>query len=122
MLIICRDYIAHLDGFSEIPGGWVNHNWIQLGYQIADSVAGFSYSFVMTCVILFIMNFIPGLSLRVSPEEEDMGLDDGQIGEFAYDYVELQRHTNDITPSDSITPENRTGSLKDGEKSPSDLV
>ncbi len=74
-----------------IPGGWVNHNYIQLGYQLADSVAGFSYSFVMTCVILFLMNLVPGLSLRVSAEEEEIGLDDGELGEFAYDYVEITR-------------------------------
>ncbi|KAH8652042.1 ammonium transporter AmtB-like domain-containing protein [Xylariales sp. PMI_506] len=104
------DYIAHLDGITVIPGGWVNHNWVQLGYQIADSVSGFSYSFVLTCVILFIMNFIPGLSLRVAPEEEELGLDDGQLGEFAYDYVELQRHTSDITGagSESFTTEIQT--------------
>lgn len=75
-----------------IPGGWVNHNYVQLGYQLADSVSGFSYSFVLTCVILFIMNLIPGLSLRVSADEEEIGLDDGELGEFAYDYVEITRH------------------------------
>lgn len=37
------------------------------------------------------MNLIPGLSLRASAEEEEMGLDDAQLGEFAYDYVELRR-------------------------------
>ncbi|KAJ2999370.1 hypothetical protein NUW58_g4 [Xylaria curta] len=95
------DYIAALDGFSVIPGGWINHNYIQLAYQIADSVAGFAYSFVLTCVILFLLNLIPGLSLRVSPEEEDIGIDDIQLGEFAYDYVELQRHTSDIIVAQS---------------------
>lgn len=94
------DYIAHLDGFSVIPGGWLNHNWIQLGYQLADSVSGFSYSFVMTCIILFLMNLVPGLSLRVTAEEEGLGLDDAQLGEFAYDYVELAR-----TPSEHINGE-----------------
>ena len=93
------DYIAHLDGFTEIPGGWLNHNYIQLGYQLADCVAGFSYSFVMTCVILFLMNLVPGLSLRASAEEEDIGLDDAQLGEFAYDYVEISRHIDDMLPT-----------------------
>ena len=91
------DYIAHLDGFTEIPGGWLNHNYIQLAYQLADCVAGFSYSFAMTCIILLVMNLIPGLSLRVSAEEEMLGLDDAQLGEFAYDYVELAR-----TPTEAI--------------------
>lgn len=45
----------------------------------------------MTCVILFLMNLVPGLSLRADPREEEVGLDDGQLGEFAYDYVELSR-------------------------------
>ncbi|EHA57782.1 hypothetical protein MCOR27_003839 [Pyricularia oryzae] len=93
--IFAADYIAHLDGATEIPGGWLNQNYIQLAYQLADCVAGFSYSFVMTCIILFLMNLIPGLSLRVSAAEENMGLDDAQIGEFAYDYVELTRHFED---------------------------
>ena len=85
------DYIAHLDGFTEIPGGWLNRHWIQLGYQLADSVSGGVYSFGGTCLILFIMNLIPGLSLRASEEAEILGIDDAEIGEFAYDYVELTR-------------------------------
>ena len=72
-----------MDGATTIPGGWINHNWIQLGYQLADSVTGFAYSFVGTCIILFIMNLIPGLSLRAPEEDEIMGIDDAEIGEFA---------------------------------------
>ena len=45
----------------------------------------------MTCVILFVMNLIPGLSLRVSEEAEIVGIDDAEIGEFAYDFVERER-------------------------------
>jgi Amt family ammonium transporter len=108
------DYIAHLDGSTTIPGGWLNHNWVQLGYQLADSVAGFSYSFVMTCVILFLMNLVPGLSLRASAEDEDIGLDDAQLGEFAYDYVELSRHVNDILPGEDHPTISSPGSLKQG--------
>jgi Amt family ammonium transporter len=89
--LLSSDYIAHLDGFSMIPGGWINRNYIQLAYQLADCVSGFAYSFFGTCIILFLMNLVPGLSLRASAEEEEMGLDDAQLGEFAYDYVELRR-------------------------------
>jgi Amt family ammonium transporter len=96
------DYIAHLDGFSEIPGGWLNHHWVQLGYQLADSVSGGIYSFGGTCLILFIMNLIPGLSLRASEEAEILGIDDAEIGEFAYDYVELTREVlNDTSDVES---------------------
>jgi hypothetical protein len=34
---------------------------------------------------------IPGLKLRASEEEELLGMDETEIGEFAYDYVELTR-------------------------------
>lgn len=74
-------------------------------------MAGFSYSFVMTCIILFLMNLVPGLSLRVSAEEEELGLDDGQLGEFAYDYVELSRHVNQLVGSPDGTTSSG-GSLK----------
>ncbi|KAL0958506.1 hypothetical protein HGRIS_000648 [Hohenbuehelia grisea] len=80
--------VAAFDG-TEIPGGWIDHNYIQLGYQLADSVAGFAYSFVMTTIILWIMHFIPGLRLRSSEEAEILGIDDADMGEFAYDYVGL---------------------------------
>ena len=100
-----------MDGFSDIPGGWVNKNYIQLGYQLADSVAGFSYSFVLTCVILFLMNLVPGLSLRVSAEEEEIGLDDGELGEFAYDYVEIRRQ---IDSDFSVARSSPSRSIKDG--------
>lgn len=76
------DYIAHLDGVTVIDGGWINQNWIQLGYQLADSVSGGAYSFVMTSLILFILNLIPGLHLRASEEAEILGIDDAEIGEF----------------------------------------
>lgn len=94
------DYIAHLDGFSEIPGGWLNKHWIQLGYQLADSMSGAAYSFGGTCIILFIMNLIPGLSLRATEEAEILGIDDAEIGEFAYDYVELTREVLNDTDDD----------------------
>ena len=46
------------------------------------------------------MNLIPGLSLRASEEDENNGMDDAQLGEFAYDYVELRRETSDAVIQD----------------------
>jgi len=80
--------VAHFDGFTNIPGGWLDRHWVQLGYQVADSVSGLSYSFVMTTIILWVMHYIPGLRLRLSSaESEIIGIDDAEMGEFAYDYV-----------------------------------
>ncbi|KAF8315314.1 ammonium transporter [Clavulina sp. PMI_390] len=80
--------IAALDG-TVIPGGFIDHHYKQLGLQIADSASGLGYSFVMTTIILWIMHFIPGLRLRCSEEAEMLGVDDAEMGEFAYDYVAL---------------------------------
>ncbi|KXJ92523.1 ammonium permease [Microdochium bolleyi] len=105
--LFAADYITTLDAALSPAGGWVSGNYVQLGKQIADSVAGFAWSFCLTCLILFVLNLIPGLSLRVTPGEEETGLDDSQLGEFAYDYVEIQRHTSDIlgTPGhEAVTP------------------
>lgn len=81
---------------TTIPGGWLNHNWIQVAYQLADSVSGFAYSFCGTYLILFLMNLIPGLSLRVSAEEEEIGLDEAQLGEFTYDNAESRRDAESV--------------------------
>ncbi|CAA7268894.1 unnamed protein product [Cyclocybe aegerita] len=90
--------VAGFDGATEIPGGWLDQNYIQLAYQLADSVAGFAYSFGVTTIILWVMHFIPGLRLRASEQAEILGIDDAEMGEFAYDYVGLEQeigHTID---------------------------
>ncbi|KJZ77247.1 Ammonium transporter 1 [Hirsutella minnesotensis 3608] len=91
--------IAALDGSAYPAIGWADGHWVQLGNQLAGICAAFGWSFAMTCAILFLMNLVPGLSLRVSPDEEDVGIDDAQLGEFAYDYVELTRHVADANAS-----------------------
>jgi len=57
------------------------------------------------------MNLIPGLSLRVSAEEEELGLDDAQLGEFAYDYVELARSAAEAYHGEA--PASSQGSIKE---------
>ena len=83
--------IARLDGVQVIEGGWLDRHWVQLAYQLADSCAGGAYSFAGTCAVLLVMNLVPGLRLRASEEAEILGIDDAEVGEFAYDYVELTR-------------------------------
>ncbi|KAI9497079.1 ammonium transporter AmtB-like domain-containing protein [Zychaea mexicana] len=86
--LFAEQYIAGLDGVTEIEGGWMNHNWVQLGHQFADATAGAAWSFCITYLILFVMDRIPGLSLRVDPEVELQGLDAAEIGEMAYYHVD----------------------------------
>ncbi|TFK69353.1 ammonium transporter [Pluteus cervinus] len=83
--------VAAYDAIADIPGGWLNRHFIQLAYQLADSCAGLSYSFVVTTIILWAMHYIPGLRLRADQESEIVGLDESEMGEYAYDYVSLQQ-------------------------------
>ena len=53
----------------------------------------------MSLLIAYGVNFIPGLHLRASEEAELLGMDDDQLGEFAYDYVEVRRDYLAWTPA-----------------------
>jgi Amt family ammonium transporter len=46
--------VQFYDGSTAIPGGWLDHHYIQLAYQLADSVASLAYSFVMTVCSVFL--------------------------------------------------------------------
>ncbi|KAF9361712.1 hypothetical protein BGX26_000067 [Mortierella sp. AD094] len=86
--VFAQSYIAGLDGVTVIPGGWLDGNWIQVGYQLADSTAGLTWSFVVTYLILIIMNKIPGLNLRADPSQEHTGLDIAELGEACYGHLD----------------------------------
>ncbi|KAI5960923.1 MEP1 [Candida theae] len=79
------------DGATDHEGGWIDHNWKQLYIQIAYILACLAYSAAVTAVLCFVIDHIPGLHLRLKYEEEEVGVDESQIGEFAYDYVEVRR-------------------------------
>ena len=40
--------VAGFDGITVIEGGWLDHHWVQLGFQVANSAAGMTYSFIVT--------------------------------------------------------------------------
>jgi Amt family ammonium transporter len=117
--LFAADYIIGLDGVNTgvINGGWLNHNYRQLYVQIAYILACTGYSFTMSAILAFIINKIPGLHLRASEEAELMGMDDDQLGEFAYDYVEVRRDYLAWTPAkddpekteSNVSPEDRHG-------------
>jgi len=115
--IFADSRVAGFDGLTVIPGGWINHNYIQLAYQLADSVAILSYAFTVTLILLVILDYIPGCSLRVSEEAELIGLDEDQIGEMGYDYVAVRRdvdyHHHNFPSSAKMSP---NGSVHDPEK------
>lgn len=106
--IFGADYIVGLDGVTTGAlnpttgtgiGGWVIHNYRQFYIQLAYVVACTAYAFVMSAIIAYAINYIPGLHLRASEEAELLGMDDDQLGEFAYDYVEVRRDYLAWTPA-----------------------
>lgn len=110
--------VVALDGITFLTGGagWVDRNYKQMYIQIAYIVAVCAYSFVVSFLICYILNVIPGLHLRANEQAELLGMDDDQLGEFAYDYVEVRRDYLAWTPAKEhhdqhtpVTPENLIG-------------
>lgn len=99
--IFGTNYIIGLDGVNTglFPGGWIEHEWKQMYKQIAYIIAATAYAFVISALIAFAIDKIPGLHLRASEEAELLGMDDDQLGEFAYDYVEVRRDYLAWTPA-----------------------
>ena len=89
--LFAADWVIGMDGTSEHRGGWLTHNYKQMYKQIAYIAAVVGYCAVVTALICFVLDIIPFVKLRVSEEAEANGLDEDQIGEFAYDYVEVRR-------------------------------
>lgn len=93
-------YIIGLDGVNVgLQGGWLDHNWKQLYVQIAYILAATGWSFVISAGIAYAINKTPGLHLRASAEAELLGMDEDQLGEFAYDFVEVRRDYLAWTPA-----------------------
>ena len=64
--------------------GAIEGNAGQLVTQVIAVVATMAYSFVVTLVILKVLDLIPGLGIRVSNDDEDIGLDLSAHGERAF--------------------------------------
>lgn len=115
--LFAANYIIGLDGVNvgTIPGGWIEHNWKQMYQQIAYIVACTAWAFCISALIAFVINKIPGLHLRASEEAELLGMDDDQLGEFAYDYVEVRRDYLAWTPAKG-EPEDKDHQIPQGER------
>lgn len=88
--IFASKVVAGLDGVTEIDGGWIDGNFIQLGYQFAAWVSIVAWTTVFTLLILFLVDKIPGMNLRATSEGEEMGMDLYEMAEtldeFGNDY------------------------------------
>jgi Amt family ammonium transporter len=64
--------------------GLIEGNAGIVGTQAVAVIATLGYSFIATVVILFVLDKIPGLGLRVGEREEDEGLDIASHGERGF--------------------------------------
>jgi Amt family ammonium transporter len=116
--LFSASYIIGLDGVNAnpdlYPGGWIKHNYKQLYKQFAYIIAVIAYSFAVSAFLAFTINIIPGLHLRASEEAELLGMDDDQLGEFAYDYVEVRRDYLAWTPA--TADPNNSGDIPQGDR------
>jgi Amt family ammonium transporter len=86
--VFAQRSVTLLGGSPIEIGGMLDGHHVQVAYQLASSVAGLGYSFIVTYVILFILDKIPGLNLRMDQEEEEIGVDESELGEVAYYFVD----------------------------------
>jgi ammonium transporter, Amt family len=103
--IFATSRISALDGESMYSGA-IDGNGVQVGKQLAEICAIASYSFSVSCCLLMILKYIPGLHLRVSDEVEILGYDidqfhDETIGEWALWEQHPPQHTEGVAPPES---------------------
>jgi len=89
-----------LDGVTEVHGG-IDGNGIQIAKQLADIASVASYSFIVSCILLLIMKYIPGLHLRVSEEAEVNGLD---LDQFHDEVIGDREMAEEIKETQSRAP------------------
>jgi Amt family ammonium transporter len=64
--IFAAKWVAALDG-DVIPGGAIDGNGYAVGYAFASATSIAAWSFVVTFIILCIINRLPGMRFRCSP-------------------------------------------------------
>jgi ammonium transporter, Amt family len=102
--------------------GAIDGEGIQVGRQFAEITAISAYSFLVSCALLLLMKYIPGLHLRISDDAEERGLDldqffEEEIGDWGLVHeIEKKRYSEAIlghapahtTSSSEAVEENKT--------------
>lgn len=99
--------VSMLDG-ATIASGAIDGNGLQVTKQLAEIAAISAYSFVVSALLLVLINYIPGLHLRVPAEAEARGLDldqlfDEQIGDWSYMYYYNEHLGGDKSNATAMT-------------------
>lgn len=76
------DYVPAMDGVNNAyEGGWYNRHWKQMGYQLAAACTCAVWSFVISIILLFIINKIPGCHIRATAAPEDAAAVEDPVAE-----------------------------------------
>ncbi|KAK5945165.1 hypothetical protein PMZ80_002369 [Knufia obscura] len=107
-------WVPALDGVSgdTYAGGWWEGNYKQMGYQLAAATTCAAWAFTVSCILLFIINKIPGCHLRESEEDEVRGLDYKYLHDADYEWFGGMTTPHEGVPQVS-TPE--SGSQRSAE-------
>ncbi|RSH87420.1 hypothetical protein EHS25_003330 [Saitozyma podzolica] len=114
--LFAQSSVAANDGFSQIDGGWLDHNWVQLGKQVAWACVGLSWTFVVTYAIMFVINLIPGCKFRATMEAEIVGMDEVELGEYVADYAYHERDLEGNYHPEGRDPDECDRNGNDGER------
>ncbi|KAJ3128115.1 hypothetical protein HK098_005169 [Nowakowskiella sp. JEL0407] len=85
--VFAQKTVAKLDDVA-IEGGLIEGNAIQLAYQLAEIGSISAYSFIVSYLLLAVINMFYGLHIRISEDDEVAGVDLTEMGEIAYELVE----------------------------------
>jgi ammonium transporter, Amt family len=85
-----------ISGWNTIPGPvkglLINGDWGQMGAQIIDVIVGFIWAWGITWIIFTIVKRF--MKIRVAPEVEIEGLDEGEFGQYCYPDFVIRAETN----------------------------
>ena len=88
--LFARKEVAAYDGVTEIAGGvFFDGNVKQLGIQVVEALVGFTWAFVGSCVIIALIDCVPGLEVLATDEDVIAGMDASQMDAVSYTHLTL---------------------------------
>ena len=83
-----------------------------MGYQLAAATVCAAWAFAVSCVLLFVINRIPGCHIRASEEDEVMGLDAKYLYDVEIESLDLQGYDAVESPSRNFPAGSGASSVK----------
>ncbi|KAI9028414.1 ammonium transporter AmtB-like domain-containing protein [Hyaloraphidium curvatum] len=85
--IFAQKAVTEIGGYT-IDGGWLDGNWVQPFKQLVGVVTIGPWSFIVSYALLFAIDKIPGLKVRLPADAEVTGSDHAQMGDMEHGYFD----------------------------------